>query len=259
MTTVVYLGNRVVADTRATIQQEGFTTPSGESQLYNDGTVKLRTFDPGFMWDDKRDIRMIGGAGTVMGLKKFVAFMKMLQCPMEQFLMTLGNRDAGLLANIVGLEHPSSFILCLNTGESIKLVISKKSHTYKGPDNKIKAIGSGAFYFDALQDVFKMDPELVFRLAISTDKHSSKDVFIEGVYDSEKQHWTMDPEPFRYSTPVDPEMLINSFNPHIKAIFKGVLDTLVVTPTEEPSDDPEVEKNVPVKIPPTKKGAKCKT
>lgn len=254
MTTVVYLGNRIIADTRATIQQEGFVTSTGESQLYNDGTVKFRTFDPGYMWDDKRDIRLIGGAGTLLGLRKFVAFMKQLRCPMEQFLLTLGDRETGLLARIVGLERHSSYILCLNTGESIKLTVGQKSHTYKGPDNKVKAIGSGAFYFDALQDVFQMDPELVFRLAINTDKHSSKDVFIEGVYDAEKQNWTMDPEPYKYSNPVDPEVLINSFNPNIKAIFKGVLDVLVTAPSETPSDDPEVEENVPVKIPPTKKG-----
>lgn len=254
MTTVVYLGNRIIADTRATIQEEGYVSENGEKQLLNDQTVKCRTFDPGYMWDEERDIRLIGCSGTMGGIRKFVAFMKLLRCPMEQFILTLGVRDSGLLWKIIGLEKPSSFILCLNTGESIRLSITPKTHIYKGPDKKIKAVGSGAFYFDALKDVFDVDPETIFRIAINTDKYSSKDTFVEGVYDPEKQTWTLDPEPFKYTHPLDPEVLVNGFNPHVKAILKGALDIITTLPEEAPSENPEVEDHIPVKIPTVKKG-----
>lgn len=242
----------MVADTRASITQKGYIGANGDTTLCNDDTVKYRTFDPGFMWDDQRDIRLIGCSGTITGIRKFCNFMKTLQCPMEQFLLTMNGLGKERLFNLIGLEKPSSFILCLDNGQSIKLNINSHNYTYAGPDNKVKAIGSGAFYFEALKDVFHIEPEVLFRIAINVDAYSSKDAFIEATYDAEKKSWGFESTVLSYSNPLDPEALINGMAPGLKAILKGAIDALEQNIPESPPLDYEVE-DVPVKIPKAKK------
>ena len=99
-------------------------------------------------------------------------------------------------------------------------------------------------------------PVLLFRMASTVDPSSSDGSYIEAVYNEEKREWVLDREIKHFDTPVDPEVLINSLHPNIRAMFKGTVSEVSEIPDDKlPIDPPE---QVPVKIP-NKKGAKCKT
>ena len=222
MTTVVYLGDRLVADTRASLEQKDFVGVGGDKVLYNDETIKIRTFSGDYLWDDTTKIQMVGFAGTVKTIACFTKFMDNLVCPMEQFLMTLDRLENGCLYDILGLQKASSFIICLDDGRSIRLTINNQHHVYRGPDFNVKAVGSGAFYFDALSGIFELDPELLFRIAISADQYSSKDSFVEGRYDKDKGKWFLHKELLKYDKKFNVDILVNGFIPNIKALLSNV-------------------------------------
>lgn len=255
MTTVVYLGDRIIADTRASIRQKGFVGVKGDTDLLNDRMTKLETFGPGFFWDSCRQIQLMGAAGTKSGMKAFGEFMRRLQCPLEQFLDSFSGSEE-MIYKIIGLSTPSTFLLCLETGDCVKLFINERIF-HKSPVNrKVKACGSGSFYFDASKHIFQTDPVLLFRMASTVDPSSSDGSYIEALYNEEKREWVLDREIKHFDTPVDPEVLINSLHPNIRAMFKGTVSEVSEIPDDKlPIDPPE---QVPVKIP-TKKGAKCKT
>lgn len=222
MTTVVCLGDRLVADTRASLEQKDFVGVGGDKVLYNDETIKIRTFTGDYLWDETTRIQMVGFAGTLQTISKFVKFMDNLVCPMEQFLITLDRMENGSLYDILGLQKTSNLIICLNDGRSIRLSIGAKNHVYRGPDFTVKAVGSGAFYFDALSGIFELDPELLFRIAISADQYSSKDSFVEGRYDKDKGKWFLHKELLKYDKKFNVDILVNGFIPNIKALLSNV-------------------------------------
>lgn len=259
MTTVVYLGDRVLSDTRGSIQQEGFASEKGEKAIVNDTLVKMRTFSGGYMWDEEHEIGLVGFAGTTGSMRQFINFMDKLQCPMEQFLMTLRGVGPVSLFDLLRLEKPSSYLICLDNGQSIRLHVTKERHTYIGPSNKVKAIGSGSFYFDALVDVFHIDHEKLFRLAIAADPYSSKDRTKTGLYDKEDKTWRLVKGLQDYDEPLDVNVLVNGFSPAIKALFNTTLtkpkslesevdaipdSAKVIIPPHQPSKKNRIEKKV---------------
>jgi len=251
MTTVVYLGDRILADTRSSIKQEGFLSESGDKTLCNDQTIKLVPFSEGHFWDGDREIQMVGAAGTVAGRDSFVRFLKKLQCPLKDFLKSMEHRERHLY-NILSLQTPSTFILCLDDGSSVKVFFNDRLCRWIEPNTKVKACGSGAFYFDAIRDLFEIDPVTLFRLSITTDKSSSSEQYIEAVYNSKERTWTLDKTIKRFEEPLDPEVLINSLHPNVKAMFRTTLNALDKVPQEVVMPDEDMG-TIPVKIPATKR------
>lgn len=237
MTTVVYLGDRIIADTRASIRQKGFIGESGDLVLNNDEAIKIETFGPGFQWDDHRDIQLVGTAGVLSSMRAFGKFLTKLQCPLDSFLHSFDGRE-DMLYKFIGLATASSFILCLDTGESVHIRITERGFTTTAANREVKACGSGGFYFDATKDLFDLNPIILFRLAIGVDPSSSNAHYIEASYDGEKKQWIMDKTIKSFAEDLDPALLINSIHPNVKAMFKGTLSELseVVTDPNESVD-----------------------
>lgn len=222
MTTIVYLGDRMISDTRGSIQEKGFNTPNGETSLINDNISKFVVLNGNYPWDDRLQMSVMGVAGNLQSKDRLTKFLSRLRFPLEQLLLSL-DRSSGSLYNLIGLTTHTSAIICMDDGSSLTLSISKNNFRYCIPDRRVKACGSGAYYFEATKEIFAIDPIDLFRIATSVDRHSSKNQFTESVYDTVDKEWVTNDFFLEFDKPLELEVLVNGFHPNIRAMFTSVL------------------------------------
>lgn len=242
MTTIVYMGDRIIADTRASIHKKGFVSPNGDKSLYDEKCIKLEITKHDVEWDCHTEIDILGGSGTQQGCKNFTDFLYRLKVPLSDFLNSLATRESSLY-KLIGLEASSTFILGLSNGEGVRIAINPRTFTVTGPTKKVLACGSGGFYFDATKDLFHTDPEILFRLASGVDEFSSTDKYQEGFYDFEARAWAIHKDIKTFDKPLDPEVLINSLHPNVKAMFKGTASEIKPSPKDKPTKGVASEKS----------------
>lgn len=222
MTTIVYLGDRMISDTRGSISQNGYVSISGDKSLTNDEVIKFSMLTGDFDWDDKLKMRVIGVSGNLSGKDNLIKFLNDLTCPFEQFLSSVPS-NGSFLYDMIGLSVITSAIIGLDDGSAVDLTIRKSGFRYTQASKQIRACGSGALYFDVTREIFKVDPMDVFRIATSIDRFSSKEKYFEIVYDSTLKSWVSGGDFNKFAEPLDVDKLVNNFHPNLKAIFKGSL------------------------------------
>lgn len=223
MTTIVYLGDRIIADTRGSISEKGFKSSNGERTLINDELSKFFTLNGDFPWDENLNMLLLGVSGNIYSKNKLVDFLAKLRFPLASLLLSLDNNSESLY-KLIGLNTFTSVIICMDDGSSIKLTITKSNFRFGFPDRKVKSCGSGAYYFEATRDIFAIDPVDLFRIATSVDRHSSKKHFAESVYDPIKREWVTNESFLEFDKPLELETLVNGFHPNIRAMFTSVLE-----------------------------------